>query len=87
MFLKCVVAQKIESWQLHPRIHSWMPLDFCLWQEIEERLYKEKITRDESSVAFQTRLERIPKTYSTLNSMHKRIRLIAQEKGGHIDVD
>ena len=38
MFLKCVVAQKIESWQLHPRIRSWMPLDFCLWQEIEERL-------------------------------------------------
>ena len=74
-------------------IPEWMPLGFCLWQEIEERLYKEKITRGESSVAFQTRLELIAKTLhrslvlDCLNSMHKRIRLIAQEKGGHSDVD
>ena len=87
------IEQKIESWQLPPRTPEWMPLDFCLWHEIEERLYKQKITHDESTETFQKRLERIAKTLprslvrDCLNSMHKRIRLTAQEKGGHIAVD
>ena len=32
--------QKMQSWMLPPRSPALMPLDFCLWSEIEERTLK-----------------------------------------------
>jgi hypothetical protein len=87
------VAAKIESWKLPPRSPEWMPLDFCLWHEIEERLYKKKRNTDESLKTFKKRLRLIalrlprPIVRKCLASMHKRIRLTVKAKGKHIKID
>ena len=42
--------ERIESWELPPRSPGWMPLDFCLWDDIEDRMLansNKKETQDE----------------------------------------
>ena len=33
---KAKKTESIVSWQLPPRTPQWMPLDFCIWHEIEK---------------------------------------------------
>ena len=35
--VKAKQQQLIESWKIPPHTPSWMPLDFSLWNEIENR--------------------------------------------------
>ena len=51
--------QKIESWTLPPRSPDWMPLDFCLWDEIESRLLAQRITRTETKARWVQRLRSV----------------------------
>ena len=50
--------EKIESWMLPPRTPGWMPLDFCLWDEIEARMLDGKSSATESRAAYKARLRR-----------------------------
>jgi hypothetical protein len=56
---KAKARQRIESWMLPPRSPGWMPLDFCLWDEIEGRALKKKVTMTESKDAYLARLRRV----------------------------
>jgi hypothetical protein len=91
--IKSKKQANIVSWKLPPRTPEWMPLDFCLWHEIEERLYKQKVKGRESLASFKARLRRtalsLPKALvaKCLASMKKRIRMTVKEKGRHLKID
>ncbi len=48
--------QKIESWMLPPRPLGWMPLDSCLWNEIEGRVLDKIKNVDETRKSIEARL-------------------------------
>jgi len=52
------IGQKIESWMLPPRTPGWMPLDFCLWDEIEGRALAKPGRENETQKAYASRLRR-----------------------------
>ena len=52
------VRQKIESWLLPPRSLGWMPLDFCLWNEIERRMLAKVVQKTETKEEYAARLRR-----------------------------
>ena len=85
--------QKIESWKLPVRSPEWMPLDFCLWHEIEERFYAKAPSHDETKKQFLKRLRsiamRLPRQLvrKCLLSMRKRIHMTIEAKGRHIEID
>jgi len=87
------VKQKIESMKLPVRSPEWMPLDFCLWHEIEERLYAKAPNYDETKKQFLKRLRsialRLPRQMvrKCLLSMRKRIHMTIEAKGDHIRID
>jgi len=91
--LRAKTEQKIESWTLPPRSPEWMPLDFCLWNEIEGRLYKDQTHTDETQKAFQKRLRRtalrVPRKLvnNVLGSVRKHILMTVKAKGKHIKTD
>ena len=46
----------IKSMKLPPRSPGWMPLDFCLWDEIEDRTLRKREHDDESVDQYKKRL-------------------------------
>ena len=81
--------QKIESWMLPPRSPGWMPLDFCLWDEIEGRLLHKEVKADETQRTFEARLRRtalrLPQQLmkSCLGKMKENIDSIVASAGKH----
>ena len=79
--------ENIESWTLPPRTPGWMPLDFCLWKEIEDRMMASKKSGPETKAAFEARLRktalRLPKSLvkSCLAKMKSNIKATVQSKG------
>ncbi len=75
------------------RSPEWMHLDFCLWSQIEKRLYETAPSGDETEEAFLKRLRsialRLPRQLvrSCLLSMRKRINMTAEAEGAHISID
>lgn len=50
------IQEHIEPWELPPKSPGWMPLDFCLWDDIEDRVLansNKKETQDEYTVRSQ----------------------------------
>jgi hypothetical protein len=86
-------AQHIVSWTLPPRSPDLMPLDFCLWSEIESRVLEADMGASESRRSYEKRLRAVAKALpkaivsDAVRSMAKRIRLVAEAKGKHISVD
>ena len=83
-------AERIESWMLPPRSPGWMPLDFCLWDEIEARMYgKGAKTVGETQNAFEARLRRtalrLPKhiVRNCLKKMKANIDATVASRGQH----
>ena len=82
-------AQKIESWMLPPRSPGWMPLDYCLWDEIEGRVLHKKANADETQSTFEARLRRtalrLPQQLmkSCLGKMKETIDSIVASAGKH----
>ena len=85
--------ERIQSWKLPPRTPEWMPLDFSLWAEIQDRLYRQEVLGNETKKAFLARLRRtamsLPKSMveRVLAKIPKNIDATVQAKGKHIDVD
>ena len=81
--------EKIESWTLPPRSPGWMPLDFCLWDEIEDRMLAQNITGTESKAAFMRRLRatalRLPPSViqKCLAKMKENIEATVESKGSN----
>ena len=80
----------IESWKLPPRTPEWMPLDFCLWREIEKTVLSAKVTADPESIAnYGRRLRRTAVGLKAglikkcLGSLKKRIQTTIDDKGKH----
>ena len=87
------LAEHLESWTLPPRSPEWMPLDFCLWTEIEGRVLAKKVVGPESARTYEARLRRtalkLPRALvrDCLEAVPKRIRMTVEAKGAHIKVD
>ena len=86
-------AERIESWKLPPRSPDLMPLDFCLWDAVEDKTISKSNVVGESLSAYKTRLKRaasrLPKTLvrGCLQSMGKRIQEVIKCKGKHVKMD
>jgi hypothetical protein len=85
--------ESIVSWTLPPRTPQWMPLDFCLWNEIEQRVLKKQVIHKESKKQYSDRLRHVamalPSTIidNCLASMHQRIKDTVVAKGRHTKRD
>ena len=85
--------QLIESWKLPPRTPSWMPLDFCLWKQIEGRALSGSGSRPLGAEAYAARLRSIashlPKTLvrGCLAKMKSNIQAVVASKGSHTMLD
>jgi hypothetical protein len=81
--------QGIVSWKLPPRTPQLMPLDFCLWHEIERRVLQEKKKGKESIANYKARVKRValslPKSIvkACLLSMKQRMKNIVDADGGY----
>ena len=49
--------EKITSWQLPPHSRGRMPLDFCLWDEIDHRTLDKWTHENESIASYKKRLD------------------------------
>ena len=81
----------VESWKLPPRTPEWMPLDFCLWAEIEKRMLEnDDIVGTETKEEYFARLRRVALTLPRdlvrrcLLRVKGRIEGTAANKGRHI---
>ena len=83
-------SQKIQSWKLPPRSPEWMPLDYCLWEEIERRMFETVVKGTETKERWLLRLRKTalslprPLVKRTILQMKKRIAATYDSKGGHI---
>ena len=90
---KAKADEKIESLLLPPRSPGLMPLDYSLWDEIEDRVLASKKSGMESRAAFAKRLRqtalRLPKSLvkSCLAKMKENIQATVKAKGGNADLD
>ena len=81
--------ESIVSWTLPPRTPQWMPLDFCLWNEIEQRALKAQVARKETKKQYAGRLRRVAMglpseiVNNCLASMQQRIKDTVAAKGRH----
>ena len=81
--------EKIKTMDLPPRSPGWMPLDYCLWSEIEKRVLAKPISRDETNEQYLQRLRQtalgLPKALvkKTVLRMKKNIEATFQSKGDH----
>ena len=86
-------AQKIESWGLPVRTPEWMPLDFSLWAEIEERVLGNHNYTDETAKAYKARVRRVAATLSrpmvkrVLARVPEQIVATDEAKGKHLKRD
>ena len=84
---------KIESWTLPPRTPSWMPLDYCLWDAIENKMLEADVVGDETEELYLARLRRAALTMppglinSTILKMKENSQKTYDNKGGHTDLD
>lgn len=85
--------QKIVSMTLPPRSPDIMPLDYCLWDEIEDRVCAKTVTGKETVTQYKRRLCNVAKKIpaKTINKcllqMKKRVAAIIDAKGKHIKMD
>ena len=85
--------ESIVSWTLPPRTPQWMPLDFCLWNEIEQRVMKKQVAHKETKKQYAARLRRVATGLPSaiinncLASMHQRIKDTVAAKGRHTKRD
>ena len=86
--------EKIQSWKLPPRSPEWMPLDYCLWAEIEARmLAQDAVAGTETRDQYLARLRRtaltLPRDFvkKALLDMKARIEATAASKGKHVPKD
>ena len=70
-----------------------MPLDYCLWSEIERRMLEADVKGTESKVQYVERLRRtamtLPKSLvrNAIGKLHGRIQQTFDSKGKHIKMD
>ncbi len=83
----------MDSWMLGPHSHGLMPLDFCLWDEIEERTLAEKTRGTDAQATYakrprQTAL-RLPKALVTncLGKMKENVEAMVAAGGKHTELD
>ena len=85
--------ERIVSWTLPAHTPSWMPLDYCLRNEIEQRTLAKKGCDFETGKSYQKRLaitaRRLPKklVFSTVKKMKGNIDAVLKNKGGTTGLD
>ena len=86
--------EKIDSLKLPPRTPEWMPLDFCLWNEIERRMIEDDdVEGTETKEQYFARLRHVALTLPRdlvkrcLLQMRERIVGTVASKGKHIAMD
>lgn len=85
--------EKIESWMLPPRTPSLMPLDYCLWVEIEKRALKKNDGGQETRSEYAARLRqaalRLPRNIvkNCLGKMRENVLDIVKAKGKSTKLD
>ena len=83
----------MQSWMLPPRSPALMPLDFCLWSEIEERTLKNTGVDQETRSQYAARLRRtalrLPKDIvkNCLAKMKENILEVVKAKGKNTVLD
>ena len=84
---------KIKSLKLPPRSPGWMPLDFCIWREIEARVLRKEGNDKESFQDYKKRLaitaKRLPAKLvrSCLTKTKANIAATVTSKGRHTTLD
>ena len=82
-------AERIHSWTLAPRSPGWMPLDYSIWDEIEDRVLSKRAPPDESAANYVKRLRyaafHLPRSYisRTVLKMKDNITATVQSGGEH----
>ena len=90
---KANADQKIKSWMLPPRSPGWMPLDFCLWDEIEMRVLQKRSHETETLSSYKKRLcltaKRLPRNLiqNTLGKIKANIQATIDSSGHHTEVE
>ena len=84
--------ERIASWKLPPRTPSWMPWDYCLWDEVEDRvLASSKATASPHSYAKSLRLTGLrlpsPLLQRTLGKMKENIKAVVTNMGKRTQLD
>ena len=84
---------RITAMKLPPRSPGWMPLDFCLWDEIEARVLAKRDRGDESMDAYKKRLaitaKRLPRQMveNCLAGINTNTEETVTSRGRHMRVD
>ena len=85
--------ERICSWTLPPHTPSWMPLDYCLWDEIENRTLKNRAHETEGIKSYQGRMARTARSlptgliHRTLGKMKANIEAVVKARGGGTELD
>ena len=85
--------EKIRSWKLSPHSPGLMPWDYCLWDEVEDRVLKKRKLENESVTSYKKRLcltaKRLPKKLvgNVIKKMKSNIEAIYQNEGGYTKLD
>ena len=83
----------LVSWTLPPRTPQWMPLDFSLWHEVEQKVLAKDVKGKESKKAYSARVRKtalkLPASVikKCLASMKKRIKATEEAKGKYTSMD
>ena len=91
--VRAKVEERIESWKIAVRSPGWMPLDFCLWDEIEMRTLSKPGYDNEDAASYSKRLRltamHLPKTLiqNCLGKLKANIEATVESQGGHTKVD
>ena len=86
-------SQKIRSWKLPPHSPGLMPLDFCLWNEIEGRTLGKRGHDNEGMTSYKRRLnltaKRLPRSIikNCLGKMKENLKATVASKGSHTRLD
>lgn len=81
--------EKIKTMDLPPRSPGLMPLDYCLWDEIEDRVLDKDVPHDETNEQYLKRLRltalRLPRQLvrDTVMRMKTNIKATYDSKGSH----
>ena len=90
---KAKADEKIESWLLPPRSPGWMPLDYSLWDDIEDRVLAKRGHESESFESYKKRLcltaKRLPSHVikEAVSKMKSNIQETVDSKGKHTTVE
>ena len=81
--------EKIKTMDLPPRSPGWMPLDYALWSEIEQRVLAKPLAHDETKEQYLRRLQQtafsLPRQLvkKVVLRMKKNIEATYESKGDH----